>query len=211
MATLGQSSGTGFTFTVSTWGDMAGGAFTMPAGGGVVTDINAFAGNNGTGQSARLYVWQDSGGIPGAWLVRGSATFALGGLGWQTQSTLASGAGITGQYIPGGTVIWIGIYCAGSTEQVGANAGSGGGTEIGNTSDGNWSDHGAAGLGQMGAYITYTPGGVLRVNTGTPGSPNWVVNAVRINTGTPGSPVWTNCRWRVNTGTPGSPNWVDCT
>lgn len=161
MAQLGQSSGTGFTFTVAaSWGDIAAGSFTMPAGGGVVTSINAFAGNNGTAQNARLYVWQDSAGIPGTWLVRGSALFNLGALGWQSQSSLAGNSSL---YIAGGTKIWIGIYCAGSTEQVGANAGAGGGTELGNTADGNWSDHGAAGLGQMGAYIVYTPGGVAHV------------------------------------------------
>lgn len=212
MATLGQSTGTGFTFTVaSTFGDIAAGSFTMPAGGGVVTNINAFAGNNGTAQNARCYVWQDSAGIPGAWLVRGSALFSLGALGWQTQSSLASNTGISGQYIPGGTVLWIGIFCAAGTEQIGANAGSGGGTELGNTADGNWSDHGPASLGQMGAYITYTPGGVGHINTGTPAAPAWTVAPVKVNTGTPAAPVWTPARVRVNTGTPAAPVWTDAT
>jgi hypothetical protein len=166
VATLGQSTGTGSVFTVSsTFGDIAGGGFTMPAGGGVVTGISVYAGNNGTAQNARLYVWKDSAGIPGLWIIQ-STLFAFGGLGWLTGTGLSSGNGVTGQYIPGGTVIWVGLYCAAGTEQIGANAASGGGTRLGNTADGSWSDHGAASLGQMGAYITYTPGGVAHVRRG---------------------------------------------
>lgn len=210
MATLGNQT-TGFLFSVSTWGDLAGGSYTVPSPGILVQNINAFAGDNGTSQQARLYIWKDSAGKPGQWLIHGSGTFTLGSLGWKQQTSLSSNgaAGISNLFLPAGTVIWIGVYCAGNTEQINANAASGGGTEIGNTSDGDWSDHGVASLGQMAAYITYTPAGVVNINTGTPGAPVWTQSLAYINQGTPGAPNWVAAsEVDINTGTPGSPIWT---
>jgi len=161
MATLGQT-GSGFTFTVNPgagWGDFAGGAYTVPSPGIIVSSIFANIGNGGTAQNCRLYVWRASGGIPGTWLIRGAGTQSLAGLGWNSQSSLAnnSGAGITSDlYLPAGTVVWIGAYLSAGSGQFQMAGTSGGGAELGNTSDGNWSDHGPVGLGQMSAYLNYT-------------------------------------------------------
>lgn len=161
MSTLGQT-GSGFTFSVSAgagWGDFAGGSYTVPSPGIIVSAIHAYVGNGGTTQNCRLYVWQASGSIPGTWLIRGTLNNLLG-LGLQTQNSLTNNAGSVATsdlYIPAGTVIWIGAYLSAGSGQLSAASGSGGGTELGNTSDGNWSDHGPAGVGQMCAYIDYTP------------------------------------------------------
>lgn len=160
MGTLGNQS-TGFLFTVSsTFGDIAGGSYTVPSPGIIVTGINGYVGNNGSGEQGRFYVWQDSGGIPGAWLIRGHTTFTIPSSSTSSsfQGTLDAGAGVSSDlYLPAGTVIWVGCYCASGTEQIQANSASGGGTRLGNTADGNWNDHSAAGLGQMAAWINYNP------------------------------------------------------
>ncbi|MGZ6321447.1 MAG: IPT/TIG domain-containing protein [Ktedonobacterales bacterium] len=159
MATLGNST-TGFTFTISgSFGDVAGGAYTVPSPGIIVTAINAVVGGNGTTPAGRLYVWQQSGAIPGTWLIRGASTFTLpASNALQTQSSLAANgaAGISSDlYLPAGTVIWIGAYSSTGVMDL-QGKGSGTATELGNTADGNWNDHGpASAVGQMAAYITY--------------------------------------------------------
>lgn len=208
MATLGNAT----TPSSGSWFDTTGNkqywnsaTYTMPAGGGIANSINMYMAGNSGNISAVFVVW-DAG---------------TGNIFYQTNSftinnTLAwKGANvIAGTYIPAGTYK-LGFWSSGNPQwQFEASGGvfmktglSGGpGTATG-TAD----EYSGGGFGELGAYVDYTPGGVLRVNTGTPGSPVWTVNAVRINTGTPGSPVWTNARWRVNTGTPGSPVWTDAT
>lgn len=158
MATLGSST-TGFTFTVAgSFGDVAGGFYTVPAPGIFLSNINVYAGNNGSSSTDRLYVWKDASGVPGAWLIR-SGTFAMGGTrAWQTRSDLSANTGqITSDgYLPAGTKLWIGIYA--STGILAVEGAGSGTTELGNTSDGNWSDHGPAGggMGVLGAYVTYS-------------------------------------------------------
>ena len=160
MATLGSLT-IGFTFTVAgSFGDVAGGPYTVPSPGIFVSNINVYAGNNGSSSTDRLYVWQDSGSnIPGAAILHSAGTFAMGGTrAWQTRSDIAVNAGhlTSDGYIPAGTKIWIGIYA--STGILAVEGASTGTTELGNTNDGDWSDHGPAGggMGVLGAYVTYS-------------------------------------------------------
>lgn len=162
MAQLGNQT-TGFSFSVSgSFGDGAGGGpYTVPSPGILVSTIHAYVGNNGVSNNGRLYVWQDSGGKPSTWLVRGASTFGFPGTpSWQAQSSLAINSAFFGNdtsgFIPGGTGIWIGFYS--STGEWAAQGSGTGTTELGNTSDGNWSDHGPAGggMGTLAAYIDYS-------------------------------------------------------
>lgn len=156
MATLGNQT-TGFDFTIAgSWGDVAGGIYTVPSPGIIVTQISAFCGNNGTGGNVRVYVWANNAGKPGSWLIRGSALPSLGALNWQRQSSFTV-QGIAGSdgYLPAGTQIWIGYYASSGVSEFNGS-GSGTAAELGNTADGNWSDHGpASGPGQLAAYIDY--------------------------------------------------------
>lgn len=159
MATLGSST-TGFTFTVAgSFGDVAGGPWTVPSPGIFVSNINVYAGNNGSSSTDRLYVWQDSAGIPGAAILHSAGTFSMGGTrAWQTRSDIAVNAGhlTSDGYIPAGTKIWIGIFA--STGILAVEGAGSGTTELGHTNDGDWSDQGPAGggMGVLGAYVTYS-------------------------------------------------------
>jgi hypothetical protein len=160
MATLGNQT-TGFTFSISgSYGDVAGGYYTVPSPGILVSQLHAYADNNGTSDTARLYVWVDSSSKPGAWLIR-SGTFALpSSFAWSARTDLSgnSGQGIGSDlYLPAGTKVWIGYYSSTGKSAFQGDGGSGT-TELGNTADGNWSDHGPAtsGQGQLAAYLTYT-------------------------------------------------------
>ena len=212
MAILGDNTTPGSGY----WFDVTGnkqywttGQFSMPTGGGIASDINVYCAGDGSSVTGQLLLWDGSGNIfyqTGNFTI-GSGSRSIGGQAWRTQT------GINGTYIPAGNYS-IGFWSSGNV--VWTFEGSGGvtgrsGLSSPSTATGGGDEYAGGGFGRLGAYVTYTPGGVLRINTGTPGAPNWVVNAVRINTGTPASPVWTNCRWRVNTGTPSVPVWTDCT
>ena len=172
MATLGSLT-TGFTFTISgSFGDVAGGPYTVPSPGIFVSDINVYAGNNGSSSTDRLYVWQDSAGIPGAAILNSAGTFAMGGTrAWQTRSDIAVNAGHLSSdgYIPAGTKIWIGIYA--STGILAVEGAASGTTQLGLTNDGDWNNNGPAGggMGVLGAYVTYT---ALAAPTLSSASPN---------------------------------------
>ncbi|MGZ6282270.1 MAG: hypothetical protein ACXWQ5_03140, partial [Ktedonobacterales bacterium] len=162
MSTLGnQTTGTSFSISGS-FGDVAGGWWQVPSPGIYVNQISAFYGNNGTASNTRLYVWGDSGGAhPSVWLVRGSSTISTpGSVGWVRQSSFAYNTGsgfITADgYLPSTYKIWIGYYVSsGISAFQGAGSGK---TELGNTADTDWNDHGqAAGVGYIAAYIDYTP------------------------------------------------------
>ena len=172
MATLGSLT-TGFTFTISgSFGDVAGGPWTVPSPGIFVSNINVYAGNNGSSSTDRLYVWQDSAGIPGAAILHSAGTFAMGGTrAWQTRSDIAVNAGhlTSDGYIPAGTKIWIGIFA--STGVLAVEGAGSGTTQLGFTNDGDWNNNGPAGggMGVLGAYVTYSP---LAAPTLSSASPN---------------------------------------
>lgn len=212
MSQLGNQT-IGNSFTVGgSFGDAAGGPYTVPSPGIFVNDINVHAQNNGSSSTDRLYVWQASGSVPGTWLIRGSGTFNMSSTyQWWQQTSLAVNTAVLDPsgFIPGGTVIWIGIYS--STGILAYKGNSTGTTELGNTADGSWSDHGpASGFGVLGAYIDYTLASGAYVNTGTSASPVWTpASSITVNTGTSASPVWTQATFvGTNTGTSGSPVWT---
>jgi len=170
VATLGnQTIGTTFNVTGS-FGDLAGGPYTVPSPGIFVSQLHAYAGNHGTGNSGKLYVWKASGGIPGAWLLRSGAFAFPGSTSWNARSDISVNTGQLSSdgYIPAGTVIWIGYFSnTGISDCEGRNAGT---TELGFTADGNWSDQGPAGggMGQLAAYIDYTALASPTVASATP-------------------------------------------
>jgi len=158
MATLGSST-LGFSFSVSgSFGQAAGGGYTVPSPGIFVDQISVYAGNNGSSAPAsRLYVWNNSSGHAGGWLMRSGATFSLGGLGWQQTDGGSINTGVLSSdgYLPAGTVIWIGINSSsGILNYQGAGSGT---TDLGNTGDGDFNFHGTAGggMGVLGAYVDY--------------------------------------------------------
>lgn len=215
MSTLGNQSTASF-FTISgSFGDVAGGNYTVPSPGIIVSQISAVISNNGTSGTGRLYVWEDSSGIPGSWLLR-SGTFTMpASQTTENRTDISVNTSVldSSGVIPGGTKIWIGYYSSSGVSEFWCASGSSG-TELGNTADGNWSDHGAAsGIGQAAAWITYTLTGIIRVNQGTSGAPNFVAaSQVATNTGTSGTPVWTVATdAAVNTGTSVSPVWTSAT
>src|SRR5258706_3562148 len=170
MSQLGnQAIGFGF-FTVGSFGDIAGGPYTVPSPGIFVSQLHAYAGNHGTGNSGKLYVWKASGGIPGAWLLRSGAFAFPGSTSWNARSDINVNTGQldASGFIPAGTVIWIGYFSnTGISDCEGRSAGT---TELGFTADGNWSDQGAAvgGMGQLAAYIDYTPLSAPTISSATP-------------------------------------------
>src|SRR5258706_6338913 len=170
MSQLGnQAIGFGF-FTVGSFGDLAGGPYPVPSPGIFVSQLHAYAGNHGTGNSGKLYVWKASGGIPGAWLLRSGAFAFPGSTSWNARSDISVNTGQLSSdgYIPAGTVIWIGYFSnTGIRDCEGRNSGT---TELGFTADGNWSDQGPAGggMGQLAACIDYAALAAATVASATP-------------------------------------------
>src|SRR5260221_11739704 len=112
MAQLGnQTIGEAFNVNGS-FGDLAGGHYTVPSPGIFVSQLHAYAGNHGTGNSGKLYVWKASGGIPGAWLLRSGAFAFPGSTSWNARSDISLNTGQldASGFIPGGTVISIGYF-----------------------------------------------------------------------------------------------------
>ena len=209
MATLGISTtpGSGWFNDYNGNSQFWSGGYTMPAGGGVVTDLYVYVGgdNNGTPASTtgQLVIWGSS-----------SILWQSGNITIPAASTGINGSGqgwvhvsVPNVYIPAGTVN-LGVWASGGLVWTYESSGStftdhslsgGPGALSGSSTDGS---------GALGAYITYTPGGAY-VNTGTPASPVWTATALYVNTGTPASPVWTVANGvYVNTGTPASPVWT---
>lgn len=211
MSTLGNQTtpASGFQFIGSS--QAAASQFVMPSGGGVVTQINGYFDSENSSQTGYLCVWDNSGNLlvaSSGFGVNNKAGSGAGGQDWWSAS-------VTPTYVPAGT-IWIGFLATGSLVFSSENAGTS--TGVANTSNikgmsspSSFAGSSGSAVGAVGAYITYTPGGIIRVNTGTPGAPNWALTQLKVNTGTSGSPVWTFARVRVNQGTPGTPNWVDAT
>ena len=160
MATLGNQT-LGFTYSISgTYGDIAGGPYTVPSPGILVTGINVYYGNNGNSENGRLYIWKDSGGHPGPYIIRDANQLVpLNGIGWQYQGgPWQTAGGVTSDlYLPAGWVIWIGgIATNGVLNCQGAGSGT---TALGTTSDGDfaYSSNAGGGMGVLGAYINYNP------------------------------------------------------
>ncbi len=174
--------------------------FTMPAGGGVVTDLYVYIGGDGVSFTGDLCIWGST-----ALLWSGSITFpsdgrSTGGQGWLHLT-------VPSLYIPAGTVnlgVWAGGNVVWTYESSGnvyrSNASVGGSpTTLGS---------GTSASNALGAYIVYTPWGAY-INTGTYASPTWTAGPVYVNTGTYASPVLTAAAGvYVNTGTYASPIWT---
>ena len=205
MATLGNSTTPTAGYDAPGSGYAAATTYTMPAGGGIVTSISGYFDATASGHSGWLCVWGTGNTVlvsAGPFSVN-AGSLSAGGQGWWTQS-------VGNIYVPAGALN-IGFYCNSnlvfSSESTGASAVC----SMGTGGPGNWSGT-SSGVGAVGAYITYTPGGIAHVNTGTSASPVWTAGVVYVNTGTPSSPVWTQASGvAVNTGTSGSPVWTQGT
>lgn len=180
--------------------------FTMPAGGGMVTTIHAyFSTFTGGTATCKLCVWDSGGNLLGS--VDVSVPQLSSGAGAQQWNA----ANPTPFYVPAGNCS-IGFWTpSGNGFNTSSEVGGASSMKVAGSSPSNLSGSSSTGIGALGAYIDYTPGGIIRVNTGTPASPVWTTTQLKINTGTAASPVWTFARLRVNQGTPAAPNWVDAT
>ncbi|MGZ6321553.1 MAG: hypothetical protein ACXWQR_19895 [Ktedonobacterales bacterium] len=213
MAQLGQpSSGTaapsaGYFFDYTGNSQYWSGIYTMPAGGGIVTDLFVYVGGyNGTsGQSTtgQLVIWGSGSHV--VWQ-SGTITIPAQGIGIGNQAWVH--VSVPNVYLQAGNYNF-GVWAVGGLIWTYESSGSTNYQRTGSVAT--LAAAGTEGSGALGAYITYTPGGIVRINTGTAGAPVWTVAQVAVNTGTPGSPVWTPARLQVNQGTPGAPNWVDAT
>jgi hypothetical protein len=209
MATLGNSTTPSSGYFFDHFGNKqfwTAAAYTMPAGGGIVTDMYVYCAGDSATPTGQLLIWASDNSI--AWqsgnITLPSGSESIGGQGW-VHETVASVYLPAGTYYFGfwsnGNVVWTfessgGVNAKGSVSSPASNSGG---------SD----EYGGGGYGCLGAYITYTPGGVAYVNTGTSGSPTWTQGVVYVNTGTAMSPTWTPCSGIfVNTGTAMSPTWT---
>ena len=211
MAQLGNqtSPASGFQFIGSA--QAAASQFVMPSGGGVVTNIHGYFDAESNGATGYLCVWDNSGTLlvaSSGFGINNKSGSGAGGQDWWTAS-------VTPTYVAAGT-IWIGFVA--TPNLVFSSQSPGTSTGVANLSNvkamsspASFSGSSSSGIGAVGGYIDYTPGGIIRVNTGTPASPVWTLTQLKVNTGTSGSPVWTFARVRVNTGTPASPVWTDAT
>lgn len=211
MATLGDttnppSAGSWYDVTTNKqyWNSAT---YTMPGGGGSLTDMYCYCGGNGTSTTGQLVIWSVTAG--------GAILWQSGNITIPASNTQVHVGGITGVYIAGGTGLKLGFWAAGAVSWEFDSSGGvyeRSGVSSPAAESGTADEYAGAGHGYLGVYIAYTPGGVAHVNTGTPASPTWVTGVVSVNTGTPASPIWTPAtNVAVNTGTPASPVWTPAT
>lgn len=180
--------------------------YTMPAGGGLITDVTFYgSGNGASSNTAYGCIWDSSGNL----LAQGSGVVTTGGAtgggnqAWHTDTLT------TPLFVAGGISIYIGWQRSTATtfDWSWANDGAAVAYRTAGNTPSNFGTTVTVQNGSIGAYATYTPGGG-KLNTGTSGSPVWTPTTGKVNTGTPGSPVWTVAVGKLNTGTPGSPVWT---
>ena len=172
----------------------------LPTGGGIVTDCYVYVGGDGAAVTGQLVIW---GGSAILWQ-SGNITIPAGsrsvrGQNWVHQSVpnvyMGSGTLHIGWW-SSGNVVWT-MYATGSTGYLRSQS-----------VPGAISGSNVEGGGSPGAYLVYTPGGVVRINAGTPAAPNWQPVQLLINAGTPAAPNWVTANGVfVNVGTPAAPNW----
>jgi hypothetical protein len=164
MATLGNSTAPSAT----NWNDSVASnrefwnhdSYTMPAGGGVATQMNVYFGGFGGNATVQFVIWNAS---------TNAVVWNSGNLTYNSTIAWKAGAISPGVYLPAGTY-YLGFYAANGQnvqwdgDNVSANnvwtkqglsgpsANSGGGNEYGSNN-----------YGGMGIYVTYTPGGVAHV------------------------------------------------
>jgi hypothetical protein len=166
MAILGDNATPGAGF----WSDVTGNKqywttnqWAMPAGGGIVTDINVYCAGFGGAVTGQLLIWDSSGNI--IWqsgnltLPGGSAT--IHGQSWVHAS-------IPSVYLPAANYV-LGFWSSGNVvwtfEGTGGATGRSGLASPG-TATGGGDEYSGAGYGRLGAYVVYTPGGIMRVRRG---------------------------------------------
>ena len=159
MGQLGDQNTPDF-FTVSgTFGQAAGGAWTVPSPGIFVTQINVFAQGNGSLGVCRLYVWSNTASKADKWLLRSTGTFGMDNTyQWRRRSDISASSRVPSDgYLAAGTTIWIGINSSDGT--LAYRGDSSGVTDIGNTGDGDFNYAGVAGFGfgYLAAYVDYVP------------------------------------------------------
>jgi hypothetical protein len=179
---------------------------TMPQAGQITSLSAYFAGKSGGGNiTARLCIWDTSGNLLAQTgdMTVGAGSGGIGGQSFHTANLSSPYNASSGQNLRIGW--W--RHASQSDEWTENNGGTEyQATDSSNSAPGNETFSSVSGTPSI--YATYTPSEAW-VNTGTPGSPNWVAGQVVVNTGTPGSPTWTSAsEVDVNTGTSGSPVWT---
>lgn len=206
MATFGNTTNPpngGAWYDVSSGKNQYAQQFTMPSPGGFIQSVSAYFDLYSGSGTCYVCIWNSSGTL----LASASlGSLSAGSTGVDAQHWHTGTFAGNGQYVAGGTSVWIGVWTPGTmvwtddpSGQIYSNAQSGG--------PGSFSGAGTEQGAGFGVYATYQPSGIY-INTGTPASPVWTAAPMYINTGTPASPTWTPAQMYVNTGTPASPVWT---
>ena len=160
MATLGNSGAPAGGYVYNDYGSgiQYWTPFTMPAGGGVVSDVYVYIGGDGVSFTGDLCIWGAS-----ALLWSGSITFPSDPRTSNAQSWLH--LTVPSVYVPAGTVN-LGVWAGGNIVTTQETSGT---TYRANTSVGSPSALGAttSAFNALAAYITYQPAGVWISPSGT--------------------------------------------
>lgn len=148
--------------------------WTMPAGGGIATTFNVYAAGDGSNVTAQLVIWDSVGNI---FWQSGNFTMLAGSRSIHGQQWVTS-TPIAGTYFPAGNYVF-GFWSSGAVvwtfEGTGGVSSRSGLASPGSATGGS-DEYGGSGFGRLGAYLTYTPGGVERVRRGGV----WVVSQVNV-------------------------------
>lgn len=181
MATLGNQTTptSGYKFIGAA--TAAASQFTMPSPGGTVTAISGYFDSETNGSSGYCCVWDNAGNLlvaSSSFAINNKSGSGAGGQDWWT-ATISPAV-----YVPAGT-IWIGFLATNSL--VYSSESGGASNNLGMSSPGSFAGSSSSGIGAVGAYITYTPGGVAQVYGGP--ATGWVDGA--------GVKVWNGSSWVV--------------
>jgi hypothetical protein len=169
------------------------GVYTLPAGGGIVTDLFVYVNGDLTTATARLCIWGSGGTLlyQSGNITLPSGTQTIGGQSWQhvTPNVYFNGGNYNFGLWTSGNVVW--TYEASGAVNFQRSLAS---------APANLSSGGTDGSGSLGAYIVYTPGGVGKIWNGT----SWVDPAI--------GKVWNGTSWiQANPQIWNGTSWVSIT
>jgi hypothetical protein len=149
----------------------------LPAGGGIVTDLYVYVAGDGASVTGQYVIWGASAIL---WqsgnLTIPAGSRSIGGQSWQHVA-------VPNVFIAGGTPINIGWWTSGNVVWTVENSGGGTWYLHSQSSPGPISGSNTEGGGNPGAYLVYTPGGIMRVRR----SGTWTIGQVQVRR----AGVWT--------------------
>jgi hypothetical protein len=141
-----------------TTGYAAASQFTMPAEGGLITELHGYFDAVSGSPQGWVCMWSSGGTLLASQSVGNlnDGTVVAGGQQWY--GAILS----TPYYLAGGTTVWLGFVSAGSLVFSSETGGSS--NYKGMTSPGSFSGSSSTGIGTVGAYAVYTPGNAYTWN-----------------------------------------------